>query len=530
MFDHLQQTGALTCFIWKRDKVRLLIWVLGISLGTIVLGAVYPGLFSTIEEQLIMAETMENPAMIAMFGPVYGNHLGAIFANQLLLFTALIVAIMSVLLVTRYTRQDEEAGRIEMIRSLPVGKLANLCSTLIILTIAHILIGLITSIGLTALRIETMDLTGSLLYGAVLSITGIFFAASTAFFAQLAETSRGTLGYSFAFLGLVYLVRAAGDNGTEILSLISPLGLLLRTKVYVNNHWWPILVTLLLSVIVAYFALMLNSIRDLEAGFIPARPGRKHASRFLQSPLGLALRLEKTTIIGWAIGMFILGASYGSIFGDVEKFFETSDLYQQMLPAIPGYSLNEQFVAMLLLITAIIAAIPVLLTILKLGAEENANRTEHLLARSVSRTKLIASYLSVAFISSILMQILGVLGLWSASAAVMEEPFKLGRLIIGALAYLPPLWVFIGLSALLIAIAPRYTSLVWLYLGYSFFTLWIGNLLKLPEWVNKLTPFGHIPKVPLEKVSALTLIILTGIAVVLTFVGVRGYNERDIYG
>ena len=86
---------------------------------------------------------------------------------------------------------------------------------------------------------------------------------------------------------------------------------------------------------------------------------------------------------------------------------------------------------MLLLITAIIAAIPVLLTILKLGAEENANRTEHLLARSVSRTKLIASYLSVAFISSILMQILGVLGLWSASAAVMEEPFKLGRLIIG---------------------------------------------------------------------------------------------------
>ena len=53
----------------------------------------------------------------------------------------------------------------------------------------------------------------------------------------------------------------------------------------------------------------MNSIRDLEAGLLPSKPGRKTASALLQSPLGLALRLQRTAIIGWAVGMFILDLS-----------------------------------------------------------------------------------------------------------------------------------------------------------------------------------------------------------------------------
>ena len=49
--------------------------------------------------------------------------------------------------------------------------------------------------GLYALGIESMDLEGSLLYGAALGATGIFFTAVTAIFAQLSENSEGRLGY-----------------------------------------------------------------------------------------------------------------------------------------------------------------------------------------------------------------------------------------------------------------------------------------------------------------------------------------------
>lgn len=75
------------------------------------------------------------------------------------------------------------------------------------------------------------------------------FAAATVLIAQLTETARGALGFSFAFLALSYLLRAVGDVGTELLSLVSPpLGLVLRAQIYVNNYWWPISILLGVSI------------------------------------------------------------------------------------------------------------------------------------------------------------------------------------------------------------------------------------------------------------------------------------------
>src|SRR5690625_2936230 len=108
-------------------------------------------------------------------------------AHQMLLFTGLAVAIMSILLVARHTRADEEDGRIEMIRSLPTGRLANLNATVLVVSGVNVLLALMVGFGLYALGIESMDLHGSLLYGAALGATGIFFTAVTALFAQLSE-------------------------------------------------------------------------------------------------------------------------------------------------------------------------------------------------------------------------------------------------------------------------------------------------------------------------------------------------------
>src|SRR5699024_5065531 len=117
-----------------------------------------------------MAETMENPAMTAMVRPgdLANYTVGAMTAHQMLLMTSLVVGLMSILLVTRRTRTDEEAGRIEMIRSLPVGRLSNLHATWLVLILTHVLLALVTGFGLFALGIESMDLEGSLLYGAAL--------------------------------------------------------------------------------------------------------------------------------------------------------------------------------------------------------------------------------------------------------------------------------------------------------------------------------------------------------------------------
>lgn len=533
MRNHFANTKTLARFILRRDRVRAPIWILALVGISVILALSFPGLYPAGPERDILAETMKNPAMTSMLGPGYGlddYHMGAVMAHQMMLFSAVAVAIMNILLAIRHTRADEEAGRIEVICSLPVGKLANAAATFFVLVLVNLILALTMGMALAVLGIEGMDLAGSLLYGAVLGITGVIFASVTILIAQLTETSRGAMGLSFAFMGLSYLLRAIGDLRREVLSLLSPLGLVLRTQVYVNNYWWPILVLAAASGLVVLVAFRINLNRDLEAGVIAARPGPSRASRFLLSPLGLTLRLQKTAIISWMIGMFVLGVSYGSVFGDIDAFFQTSDLFELLLPTTEGFSLIDKFTSTLLAVLTMIGMVPVLLTILKLRSEEKANRLEHLLARAMPRKTIMGSYMLVAVLLAIVVQVLSVLGLWSAAAAVLEDPFSLGTTLLGGLSYLPVMWIMVGLAACLIAFAPKRTSLIWLYLGYTFFVIYFGGLLQVPEWIVKLTPFGFVPDVPLETMSLPLTSSLLVVAIGLALLGLKGYQKRDIQG
>ncbi len=531
MSKKLANTGALMLFILKRDRIRLAVWILAIALFTISTAALLPDLYPGAADKLVLAETVENPAITFMLGPSagLGNYTdGAMMGHFMLVFTAIFAAIMSILMVTRHTREDEEEGRTEMIKSLPVGSLSSLTSTLLILVIANLLIFLLVGLGLNALPIESMDIEGSLLFAAIIGTVGIFYAGLTGLFAQLTSNVRATLGLSFGFLIGEYILRGIGDVGNGALSYISPLGLITQSEVYVNNYWWPIFVLLVVSALIFALSLYLNSIRDLGAGLIGSRPGKRYASRYLSSPLGLALRLERSSIIAWTIGMFILGIAYGSLLGDLEGFLGTSQLVQDMIPTIEGMSLTYSFVTMLITIISIFSTIPVIIFILKLRSEEKKNRLEQLLASPLSRESLIASYTLIGFLAAIVMQLLSVLGLWLAASFVMEDLISLKVLLQAAFANLPAIWFFLALGVFFIGCIPRLTGMTWAFLIYSFFVGYLGEVLKLPSWMAKLSPFSHIPSVPAEEFKISILLIITAIAFILIVIGFVGYNRRDI--
>lgn len=528
-----KNTWILLRLIIKRDRVRIPVWLLLLSTLTFLVAVAFTDLYKNEAERQAIAETMKNPAMTAMVGQGYGleNYTnGAMLAHQMLLFTAMAVGIMCILLVVRHTRADEEDGRIEMIRSLPAGRLANLNSAILVLFLVNLLLALIVGLGLYALGIESMNLEGSLLYGAALGATGIFFTAVTAFFAQLSESSRGTMGFSITLLLMAYLLRAIGDVSNEALSWLSPLGWIASSEVYVNNYWWPIILTVCAAFILVILSFYLNAIRDLDAGFLPAKPGRKKASSFLLSPLGLAFRIQRTSLIAWALGMFILGASYGSVLGDLESFFTDNDRMQDLLTPIEGSSLTEQFLTMLMSVISMICTIPSLMAVLKLKGEERRNRTEHLLSRAVSRIRLMGSYFAISLVCGFVMLSLAVIGLGAIGNSVMEEGIAFSKLYSAAIVYLPAMWVMIGIAILLIGIAPKLSSLVWAYLTYSFFVVYLGGLLQLPEWMSTLSPFDHIPKLPVEELDYMKIVTLSIVAIVIIAVGFIGYRKRDIQG
>ncbi|WP_181350886.1 ABC transporter permease [Thalassobacillus sp. CUG 92003] len=527
------QTWKLSRFILRRDRFKLPIWLLSLTGITILIAESFTGLYPTDESRESIAQTMVNPAMTAMVGPGYGldNYtIGAMMAHQMLLFTAITVAIMSILIVANHTRADEEDGNLEMIRALPTGRLSNLSATIVVLLGVNVVLAMASGLGLYALGIESMDLQGSLLYGAALGATGFFFTSVTALFAQLSESSRGTIGLSFTVLGVAYFLRAIGDVSNEAFSWASPLGWILGTEVYVNNYWWPIVLTCGVSVLFILIALYLSSIRDLGAGFLPSKPGKKNASPFLQSPLGLALRLQRTGLISWAVGMVFLGVSYGSVFGDLDSFFNDMEVMEEFLSPVAGVSITEQFTAKLMSIISMICTIPALMVLFKLKGEEKKNRVEHLLGRAVSRTRLLGSYFVISLITGFVMLSLAALGLGSVALSVMDSSMSLGTFYSSAMVYMPAMAVMIGIAALLVGFLPNITGFTWLYLGYSFFVVYLGGMFQFEEWVGNMSPFAHVPQLPVQEMEWGSTSALIVIAVALIVAGFAGYNKRDIQG
>lgn len=528
--NHLEKTVFLSKFIFRLDRLRIPIWVLALTFFTIIVPTAFKGLYSSQQERDAMAQTMANPAMTAMTGPAdLSNYtIGVMTAHQMLLMTAAVTGLMSILLVTRHTRADEEDGRLELLRSLPVGRLSYLNATLLTVSAACIGLALINGFGLYALGIESMDLEGSLLYGAALGAAGLFFAGVTAVFAQASDSSRGTIGYSIAVLLISYLFRAITDISNETLSWLSPLAWVTKAEVYDSNNWWPIVLMIAAAIVLFAAANYLNAIRDLDRGFFPSRSGKQYASRFLQSPIGLALRLQRTGIISWAIGMFVLGASYGSVLGDLESFFSDNEAMKQLLKPTEGVTLVEQFIPMLMIVISLMATIPPVMAMNKLRGEEKKERIVHLLSRAVSRSKLLGSYLVISVINGFLMISLAALGLWSAGNSVVEGGLSFGMIYGAALSYYPAMLVMISLAVFLIGFLPKFTGFIWLYVLYSFIVLYLGGLFQFSDWIGSISPFGHVPQAPIEEFSFIPLLSLCVAAAVLTLAGFIGFNRRDI--
>ena len=527
----------LSKFMFRRDKFQLLLWVAGLVLINVAVAAAFNEMFASPEELMGMVMTLENPAMIAMLGPLYANTVAAVYTQNMLVFVAMTVAVMNIFMVTRHTRFDEEEGRLEVLRSLPVGRTWVLKAVLLNGAIVNSVIALFTGIGLALVGLESgavtsgiTDTNGAFLYGALLGVTGLMFAAFTALFAQLSANNRTVLSYVFGFLGITYLLRAMGDMNAEILALISPLGFIFRAEPFVGNHWWPVILGIVLSILVSLLALLLNNRRDLGAGFLPEKAGRAHGGRLLKTPFGLSIKLSKGSLIGWAITLFILGASYGSIFGDIDAFITSNDIFAQIFYGTPTDELAFAFMSFIIVMMGAVVAVPVVGIVLKLKAEERKNRVEHLLARQVSRVSLLAGYVKIAAVSAVFLLFFLGFGLYIASSAVMDEPIRLTMILTAVMVYLPALWIFLGVATLLVGVFPKYTSLAWAYLGYGFIVVYLGQLLSLPTWTSHTTPLGFIPNYPVEEISILTLITLTVIAMILVGIGLFGYRKRDVTG
>jgi ABC-2 type transport system permease protein len=527
----LTGAGVLLRFNLRRDRVRIPVWLVALTLGTLWPAAAFPQLYATAAERQAAGATMNSPAGLAFTGPEHylsDYSYGSMLGHQMLGFMVILVGIMSVLMVARHTRTEEETGRAELVRAAAVGRHAHLAAALTLTAAVNIVLGLLLALSLGSLGIDSVTWGGSLLYGAAHAAAGITFAAVAAVTVQVTEHSRGASGLGLAVVGAAYLVRAVGDSAGGGLSWASPIGWAQQTIVYHDDRWWPLLANLAAAAALAAIGFTLSVRRDVGAGLRAARRGRPRASRALTTPLGFALRLHRGMLIGFAAGMLVLGMSYGPFLGDVEEMFQDVEIFREAMAQMGGATLVGSFVSVIMTVLAIVAAIYVVITTLRPRSEENAGRAEPVLATGLSRAGWLASHLAVALVGGPVMILLAGLTLAATGAPTVDERGLFGDIMLASAAYIPALWVTAGLTVALVGWFPRAAALAWLVVAYAGVVGYFGTILRFPGWMNDLSPFGHIPRIPAEDFSWTPLLVLTAIAAGLIAAGLYGFRRRDL--
>jgi len=529
--QYFHNVWKLMKFILKRDWLRITLWVASIVFIEMVLAKAVTDMFPTSADRESFKAVMLNPVMIAMFGSGYGldNYtFGAMWAHMMYLWMGLIVAVMAIILVSRHLRDEEEEGRYELIRSLPVGRDAYLLATTLVMAGVFLIMAVLKTITLAVLNIPDMDFLGSLNYAFGLSLIGMFFIAICSVLSQLYQSNRTVMGMSFSVLMVFYLLKAIGEVSIPVLKWLSPFHWMTASQAYVGNLAWPLLLLLAATVGLIFLAIYLSTIRDLDAGFFKVKEGKKEISSYVRRPFGFAVRTQVSMITFWGVTLFILGASYGSIFGDLESFLASNDMFQQLLPVLPGVPVATQFMGMIMIVMGMSSAIPAVMVANKLASEEKKKRLDVLYSHAVSRHELLLGYSVLALIVGIVMMFMSVAGLYLASSAVMDDPIPFMTMIEAIAVYLPSMILMIGFMILMTGFKDDLGWIGYLYLGISWFIVYIGQMVDFGDILVKLTPFSYVPTIPIDDMNWLTQSIITLIGLAMFSVGYVRYGKRDL--
>jgi ABC-2 type transport system permease protein len=96
-----------------------------------------------------------------------------------------------------------------------------------------------------------------------------------------------------------------------------------------------------------------------------------------------------------------------------------------------------------------------------------------------------------------------------------------------AFAGLPAALVFVGLGAVLVAALPRHAVAgSWALFGVAVVVGLFGVLLRLPEPARDVSPFSHLPTLPIQDWSPLAT--MTGVALALACAAALALRRRDI--
>ena len=513
--------GALVRLALRRDRVRLSIWIASLTLMMVYAPNAIKLAYPEEAQRATRVNLLKTPAGMILGGPMFGvreTDLGVMMANELMLTLIIAASIMSILTVIRHTRAEEESGAAELVLSSVVGRHARTYAALIVVGGVNAILAATMTAAMAATGFGVVD-TAAMCLG----ITGVsmMFGAVAAVTAQLWRQGRAATGAAMAALALAALVRGVGDvidNSGSALSWFSPIAWAQQMRPFVNLRWWPFALLVVLAAGLIVLAAVLESSRQYDDGVIPST-GEHPNAHPIRNVFGLHLTLQRGQTIGWSVGLFLSGLAFGSMTKSLLDAAEDNELLQRVLAQQGTDGVSTTLTQFL----AAAATAYVVGAVLRVWGDEESGLGEAVLAGAVSRWRWLISAVVAAVVGSAMLMFCAGLGMGLGAGITIGEPQTIWRLTLAALAFVPAMAAMAGVAAL--AVALRQPWIGWLTVTFVIISLYLGALLRLPQWLLDASPIGQTTA-PSEY-SAIALTTMTVAAVALTFVAGALYRRRD---
>ena len=525
-------TRLLVKINFRRDKVMVPFWIYFFT--AVAVGTAYSSraTYSTLAKRLDFAAGLnKNPSMLALYGPVHDAHsVGSVSVWKVGGIAAALVGVISMIITVRHTRGDEESGRLELVSAGVVGRFAALTAAVVTAVTTNVVVAVLVAAGLMALG---LPVGGSIAFALGWCAIGLMFVAVAAVTAQLTTSARAATGLGIAFLSLCYLIRAAGDaggaDGPTWLLWLSPFGWVSHLRPYAGDRWWVLALAVAFAAAFLAVAYRLVGGRDIGAGLLPERLGPAEGPAGLRSPLALAWRLQRGSLLAWTAGFTVYGLAIGGVSDNVDSMVGGKSGRDVLSKIGGGHGLLDAFLNTTMAVMALLASAYAVQVVLRLRSEESSGLAEPILATRVGRVGWAASHVAFAIAGpAILLAVDGVAVGLVHGLRVGDVGGQFPRVFWSAMVQLPAVWVLAGITVALFGLAPRIAVAAWGALGVFVLLGQLGPLLKLKQWTMDISPYTHVPKLPGAAMRTTPVVWLVVVAAALTAAGLAGFRHRDL--
>ncbi len=490
----------------------------------------YAHTYTTVAQRLAFAHSFaHNKAVLLFYGRAYDLlTVGGYSAWRTGGTLAILAAVFGLMSAVRALRAEEESGRAELVLSAPVARGLNNAAALAAAVVGTFALWLAVVVGS---RLGGLPLGGSAYLGlAIVSMVPVFLAVG-ALTSQIAPNRRVALELGGGVLGICFLLRVIADtsSGLSWLRWITPLGWAQELRPFTAARPLVLLAPIGLSVVLLTLSWAISSQRDVGNGLIAVRDVARPRLSLLRSPLAQAFRGERISLLVWTSGVGALGLIIGVVSRSISAAGIPRRLAHELSKVGAGSILTPRgyigfsFVFFVLLVSLFAVA-----QVSAAHHEEAAGRLENLLSLPVARGRWLGGRLLLAAASALFVALAAGLLTW-AGAVSQGVHLSLPTMLEAGLNCLPVAGLFLGVSALLYAAAPRASTGV-SYGLVALLYLWqlIGSLVGVPRWMAEATPFAHVGLVPAAAFQGLAAGAMVAVGLAAGGLAIALFRRRDL--